>query len=139
MNLYLWTKTIHLWLVVTWMATAFGLPLMLECAVATDSDAQRRQLLERGYRLYRLGHHLFGWAFFCGLVLWLHFGITGPWLHVKLAAVTLLLVHFTLSGRWIKRALRQGVLPRPGALKSLSRWPVAVLAGIIWLVVAKPI
>lgn len=138
MNLYLWTKSLHLWLVVAWLLTAFGLPLMLECALATDSAVTRRQLLERGLRLYRLGHHLFGWAFFCGLVLWLHFGITGAWLHVKLVAVTLLLVHFTLAGRWLKRALRQGILPRPGAMKSLSRWPLAVLAGIIWLAIAKP-
>lgn len=138
MNLFVWTKTLHLWLVITWVATALALPLLLKSAAAAETAGARRQLLEQGLRLYRLGHHLFGWAFFCGLVLWLHFGITGPWLHVKLVAVLLLLVQFTLGGRWIKRALRQGVFPGAGAIHSLARWPLLLLAGIVWLVVAKP-
>jgi putative membrane protein len=41
---------------------------------------------------------MFGFAFVLGLVLWLHFHMSGGWLHAKLALVVLMLAHFTLSG-----------------------------------------
>lgn len=48
MNAYLRTKILHLWLVVGWMATVLGLPLLLECAAAAEGDPARSRLLERG-------------------------------------------------------------------------------------------
>jgi len=138
-NLYLWTKILHLWLVVGWMATVLGLPLLLLSAAAPDMDSTTRdRFLDLGRRVYRWGHHLFGWAVICGLVLWLYVGIGGAWLHAKLVAVGLMLVHFTLSGRWIKRARTSGRLPSPGILRWHAGWPVVLLAVVVWLVLAKP-
>lgn len=138
MNIYLWTKILHLWLVAGWMTTVLALPLLLACAAAAEAGADRSRLLERGRGLYRLGHHLFGWAFLCGLILWLHFGIGGAWLHAKLGLVGLLLVHFTLSGRWIKRAAQGRGFPPPGSLRWHGRWPFVALGFVIWLVLGKP-
>ncbi len=139
MNSYLWTKILHLWLVVGWMATVLGLPLLLLAASAPDTDpATRDRFLGLGRRIYQWGHHLFGWAFLCGLVLWLHFGIGGTWLHVKWMMIGLLLAHFTVCGRWIKRARQSGRLPSPGILHGLAWWPMFLLAVVIWLVLAKP-
>lgn len=83
MYLYLWTKLFHLFLVITWMATVFGLPVLLIHLVNWKPDTDDRdELLILGKRIYRLGHHLFGWAVIFGLVLWLYVGIGGSWLHV---------------------------------------------------------
>lgn len=138
-NLYLWTKILHLWLVVGWMATVLGLPLLLLGSTAPDTaPATRDRFLGLGRRVYQWGHHLFGWAFLGGLVLWLQFGIGGGWLHAKWVGVGLLLAHFTVSGRWIKRAQRSGQLPSPGILRWHAACPMILLAVVIWLVLAKP-
>ena len=90
MNFYLWTKILHLFFVITWMATVFCLPpILLGLTGAGDEAAVRDRLIPLGRKIYRLGHNLFGLAFGFGLVLWLYFGIAGPWLHVKLVLVTL--------------------------------------------------
>ena len=139
MNLYPWTKILHLWLVIGWMATVLALPPLLLAAAAAGSDApQRGRFLALGRRAYRLGHHLFGWAVLGGLVLWLKVGIGGGWLHAKLAVVAALLAHFMASGRWIKRAERGGSLPLERRLRWHARWPMVLLAVVLWLVVAKP-
>src|SRR5690606_16053901 len=103
MQAYLWTKTAHIVFVVAWMASVFYLPrILVNLAEAGEAPAVRARLVLMGRRLYRFGHMMFGFAVVLGLVLWLHFGITGAWLHAKLALVALLLAHFTVAGRWLK-------------------------------------
>ena len=90
---YFWTKTAHLVFVMAWMGGVFYLPrILVNIAEGGDNAAVRERLVLMGRRLYRFGHMMFGFAFVLGLVLWLHFGIAGAWLHAKLAAVALLLV-----------------------------------------------
>lgn len=139
MNIYLWAKLFHLFLVMTWMATVFGLPVLLLKAAGQDpGTASREDLLALGRRVYRVGHHLFGWAVLFGLVLWLYVGIGGGWLHIKLVLVILLLAHFTISGRWIKGAARGRSLPPSHLLRWHCRLPAVLLFALLWLVLAKP-
>lgn len=141
MNLYLWIKALHLWFVVGWMATVLALPLLIEGAVAEDGKVDgggRARFAALGRRVYRIGHHLFGWAFAYGLFLWVHFGMGGRWLYLKLALVAVLLGHFTVSGRWIKRIAAGGANPPPGVLRWHGIWPMLVLGAVLWLVIAKP-
>jgi putative membrane protein len=139
MNLYLWTKILHLWCVVGWMATVLVLPPLLQAIAAAEADAATRaRFLVLGRRAYRIGHHLLGWAVLCGLVLWLKVGIGGGWLHAKLAVVAALLAHFMASGRWVKRAERGDPLPTERLLRWHGRWPMLLLAVVVWLVLAKP-
>src|SRR5690606_4823448 len=99
MYIYLWAKVLHVFFVIAWMATVFGLPrILLELAEPANDAAVRDQLIRSGRRLYFIGHNLFGGAFGLGLVLWLYVGIGGRWLHVKLVLVALLLTHFTVCG-----------------------------------------
>jgi putative membrane protein len=139
MNIYLWTKIFHLFFVITWMAVVFCLPpLLLVLAGVGEDPPARERLVPLGLKLYRLGHHLFGLAFALGLVLWLYFGMTGPWLHAKLVLVALLLAHFTLTGRWLKRMAAGGSLPSVAVLRWFICVPAFLLLGILWLVLAKP-
>lgn len=139
MNIPMWTKIFHLFFVIAWMATVFALPRILSgLAEGGHEPAVRDRLIPLGLRVYRLGHHLFGFAFVFGLLLWLYFGIGGPWLHVKLVLVALLLVHFTLCGRWLKKVAAGGSLPPAGMLRWFQHLPSLLLLGVIWLVLAKP-
>ena len=136
---YFLTKTAHVVFVIAWMASVFYLPRMLINLVeAGDAPAVRARLLLMGRRLYRFGHNMFGLAVLLGLVLWLHFGITGGWLHAKLALVAALLAHFIVAGRWLKRAAAGRALPTSTTLRWFNELPVLLLVVIVYLVLAKP-
>jgi len=136
---YLLTKTAHLVFVIAFMACVFYLPrILVNLAEAGDEPAVRARLLLMGRRLYRFGHTMFGIAFVLGLVLWLHFGIVGGWLHAKLAFVALLLVHFIVAGRWLKGVDKGRALPSATTLRWFNELPVVLLVVIVYLVLAKP-
>lgn len=136
---YLWTKTAHLVFVMAWMAGAFYLPrILINIAEAGDDPAVRARLVLMGKRLYRFGHVMFAFASVLGVVLWLHFGIAGAWLHAKLALVALLLAHFIVAGRWLKGVEASRALPSSTALRWFNEIPVFALVAIVYLVLAKP-
>ncbi|KAB8162074.1 CopD family protein [Lysobacter maris] len=139
MTAYFITKTAHLVFVIAWMASVFYLPrILVNIAEAGESAEVRARLVLMGRRLYRFGHIMFGLAFVLGLVLWLHFGITGGWLHAKLALVALILAHFIVAGRWLKGVDGGRALPSARALRLFNELPVLLLAVVVWLVLAKP-
>ena len=136
---YFWTKTAHLVFVMAWMGGVFYLPrILVNIAEAGNEPAVRERLVLMGRRLYRFGHMMFGFAFVFGLVLWLHFKISGGWLHAKLALVVLMLVHFILAGRWLKGAAAGRALPSSTTLRWFNELPVLLLVAIVFLVLAKP-
>ncbi len=143
MHAYLLTKTAHLVFVIAWMAGVFYLPrILVNLAEAQGEGAEaaavRARLLLMGRRLYRFGHAMFGLAAVFGVILWLHFGIAGGWLHAKLALVALLLVHYIVSGRWLKGVAAGRALPSPRALRWFNELPVLGLVLVVYLVLAKP-
>ncbi|MCK7594044.1 CopD family protein [Pseudomarimonas salicorniae] len=140
MYIYLFTKSVHIVFVISWMAAVFYLPRILVnlAEAAGEPPAVRDRLLLMGHRLYRFGHVIFGIATLFGLVLWLLYGISGGWLHAKLTLVALLLAHFIVAGRWVKRAQAGGTLPSPRALRWFNEIPVLLLFAVVWLVLAKP-
>ena len=136
---YLWTKLFHVLFVISWMATVFYLPrILVNLAEAGDEPAVRERLALMGARLYRFGHVMFGIALLLGLALWMHFGIAGGWLHPKLTLVLLMLGHFIVTGRWIRKAAAGGKLPSPTALRWFNEVPLVLLVPILWLVYFKP-
>lgn len=137
--MYLWTKTAHLVFVMAWVAAGFYLPrILVNLAEAGDEPAVRARLLLMGRRLYRFGHVMFGLAVLLGLALWLHFGISGGWLHAKLALVVLMLAHYIVAGRWLKGLDQGRALPSSRALRLFNEVPVLLLVGVVYLVLAKP-
>ena len=136
---YLLTKTAHLVFVMAWMGGVFYLPrILVNIAEARDEPAVRARLVLMGRRLYRFGHVMFGLAFVLGLVLWLHFGISGGWLHAKLVLVLLMMGHYSIGGRWLKGVDAGKPLPSATALRWFNELPVLLLVAIVWLVLAKP-
>lgn len=146
---YLWTKTFHLLFVVAWMAAVFYLPrILVNLAETVGQDAVQARLVLMGRRLYRFGHVMFAIAVLLGLVLWLGYKFapgTFPdivsgmkWMHGKLALVALLLAHFIVAGRWVKRAGAGGQLPSATALRWFNELPLLGLVPVIYLVLAKP-
>jgi len=149
MQAYLWIKSAHLLFVMAWVAAAFYLPrILINLVEAGDEPPVRARLMLMGRRLLRFGHVMFGLALVAGLVLWLGYRVfpgfptmvgsgTG-WLHAKLLLVALLLAHYIVGGRWLRRSAAPGALPSTRALRVFNEVPVFLLLGVIWLVLAKP-
>ena len=136
---YLLTKTLHLVFVMAWMAAVFYLPrILVNVAEAGDDAGVRARLVLMGKRLYRFGHAMFGIATILGLALWLHFGVSGGWLHAKLSLVIALLVYFIVCGRMLKRAAAGGTLRSATWFRWFNELPVFALIAIVYLVLAKP-
>jgi putative membrane protein len=136
----LWIKSLHIIAMVTWFAGLFYLPrLFVYHSLATDQiGIERFKTMER--KLY-VGIMTPGavLTIVFGLWLWLGFGITGGWLHAKLALVAVLIVHHLWLGK-LMRDLRDGRNPRS---HTFYRWineipALPALVGIVLLVVLKP-
>ena len=136
---YFLVKTAHVVFVIAWMASVFYLPrILVNLVEAGDAFAVRSRLLLMGRRLYRFGHAMFGFAVVFGVWLWFGFGISGSWLHAKLALVVLVLAHFIVAGRWLKGAAAGRALPTATTLRWFNELPVLLLVVIVYLVLAKP-
>ena len=136
---YLWIKTFHLVFVMAWMAAVFYLPrILVNIAEAGDAGAVRERLVLMGRRLYRFGHVMFGIALLLGLVLWLYYGVSGGWLHVKLVLVIVMFAFYIVTGRWLKGIDKGRALPSGRALRWFNELPLVLLIAIVWLVLAKP-
>lgn len=136
---YLLIKTFHLVFVIAWMAAVFYLPrILVNLAEVGDASEVRARLLLMGRRLYRFGHVMFGLTLVLGLALWLHFGVSGGWLHAKLGLVIVLFAYYLWSGRQLARAERGAALPSATMLRWINELPLPLLVAIVWLVLAKP-
>jgi putative membrane protein len=135
-----WIKSLHIVFMVAWFAGLFYLPrLFVYHAQAEDAiSLERFQLMER--RLYRgimTPSMLVTLA--CGLWLWLGFGITGGWLHAKLACVAFLVAHHA----WLGKLIRDIAADPKGHSPVFYRWineipALPLLVAIVILVVVKP-
>ena len=139
-GLYVWVKTFHLLFVIAWMASVFYLPRILVNLTETRAQPEvQTRLLLMGKKLYGFGHAMFGIAVALGIwLLMLVPGLMGGWLHAKLALVALLLVHYIITGRWLKGVAAGRALPSSGKLRWFNELPVLLLVGVIWLVLVKP-
>jgi len=121
------------------MAAVFYLPrILVNIAEAGDARAVRERLVLMGRRLYRFGHVMFGIALLLGLVLWLYYGVSGGWLHVKLVLVIVMFAFYIVTGRWLKGIDKGRALPSGRALRWFNELPLVLLIAIVWLVLAKP-
>jgi len=135
----LWIKAFHIIFVVTWFAGLFYLPrLFVYHAMTGDSaGSERFKVMER--KLY--------WGIMApgavlsiasGTWLWLGYGITGGWMHAKLALVVVLAAYHLWCGALIKdfrldRNTRSHVWYR-----WFNEFPTVILIAAVILVVVKP-
>ncbi|MBI3148186.1 MAG: CopD family protein [Betaproteobacteria bacterium] len=136
----LWIKSLHIVFVITWFAGLFYLPrLFVYHAMAEDTiSIERFKLMER--KLY------FGimtpsavLTLILGTWLWLGYGVTGGWMHAKLALVTVLVGHHLYLGRLMNDFRRDRNRHGHVFYRWLNEIPaLPALLGIVALVVVKP-
>ena len=134
----LWIKTFHLLFVMSWFAGLFYLPRIFVNLAQEDQPASRTRLLLMARKLYRFMTILAVPALGFGLWLWLAYGISGGWLHAKLALVVLLIGYHHACGSLLRK-FELGLNTRSHVwYRWFNEVPVLLLLPTLVLVVVKP-
>ncbi len=141
MPLQFYVKALHLLFIISWMAGIFYLPRIFVHYVegaAAGEDVRRLKIMAR--RLYHFTSMMAVFALASGVWLWMlmRAGISGGWLHAKLAMVALLIVYHISMRVFTRRMLRDAPLPGATTLRWYNELPLLILLAILWLVVLKP-
>ena len=136
----LWVKSLHIIFMVMWFAGLFYLPrLFVYHAQASDAiSIERFKTMER--KLFA-GIMTPSAVLTCvfGAWLWLGYGITGGWLHAKLALVALLIAFHVYLGVLMKAFARDANRHGHVFYRWLNEIPaLPILVGVVFLVVMKP-
>jgi len=135
----LWIKSLHIIFVVTWFAGLFYLPrLFVYHSSATDKEGRERfKIMERKlfYGIMTPGGIL---TILFGLWLWLGYGITGTWLHAKLALVAVLILYHIYCGKLMLDFKHDRNTHGHVFYRWLNEFPTLILVAGVILVVVKP-
>ena len=134
----LWVKAFHIIFVTSWFAGLFYLPrLFVNHAMVTDTaTSERFKLMER--KLFRFMMPLAFLAIGFGLWLWLIYGISGGWLHAKLALVAALVVYHFYCGKLLNDFKHDNNQHSHVWYRWFNELPVILLCLIVILVEVKP-
>jgi putative membrane protein len=135
----LWIKAFHIIFMVTWFAGLFYLPrLFVYHALAEDPPGRDRfKVMERKlyYGIMTPGAVI---TVVTGLWLWLGYGITGGWLHAKLALVAVLIAYHLWCGKLLNDFKHDRNAKSHVWFRWFNEFPVVILAAVVILVVVKP-
>ncbi len=134
----LWIKALHIIFVTSWFAGLFYLPrLFVNHAMVNDAATlERLSLME--HKLYRFMLPLAVLALVFGLWLWLGYGITGAWLHAKLALVASSIAYHAYCGKLMRDFKSASNTHSHVWYRWFNEAPVLILIAIVILVVVKP-
>ena len=135
----LWIKSLHIIFMVTWFAGLFYLPrLFVYHAMAEDQTGiDRFKIMERKlyYGIMAPGAIL---TILFGLWLWLGYGFSGGWLHIKLALVIILIGYHLYCGHLLKAFKHDRNCHSHVFFRWFNEFPVLILFAVIFLVELKP-
>ncbi len=136
----LWIKSLHIIFMVTWFAGLFYLPrLFVYHAQCTDRGRNERfKVMERKlyYGIMTPGAVL---TVVFGVWLWLGYGFSGSWLHIKLVLVAALIIYHFICGKYVKAFKHDNNTHGHVYYRWFNEFPVLVLFAVVILVVVKPV
>ena len=135
----LWIKALHISFMVTWFGGLFYLPrLFVYHATAEDKAGMERfKIMERKlyFGIMTPGAVL---TVILGLWLWLGYGISGGWMHVKLLLVLILIAYHVYCGKLVNDFKHDRNRHGHVFYRWFNEFPVLILFAVVILVVVKP-
>ena len=108
----LWIKAFHIIFVTSWFAGLFYLPRIFVNLAMVSSEQERSRLLLMSHKLYRFVTPIGALALLSGTWLWLGYGFTGVWLHIKLTLVLFLIAYHFYCGKLLEDFKKGGLKPK---------------------------
>ncbi len=135
----LWVKSFHIIFVTSWFAGLFYLPRIFVNLAMVTGDSERERLLLMSHKLYRFVTPIAALALLFGIWLWLGYGITGGWMHVKLLLVVILVAYHFYCGHLLAQ-FKQGLnMHNHVWYRWFNEVPVLILMAVVILVTVKPL
>ena len=135
----LWIKAFHIIFVISWFAGLFYLPRLFVNLAMAAGEEERARLLLMSRKLYRFVTPIGALALVFGTWLWLGYGFSGAWLHIKLTLVLLLIGYHFYCGKLLGE-FEQGRNTRSHVwFRFFNEVPVLMLVAIVILVTVKPL
>ncbi|MDC7701244.1 CopD family protein [Vogesella indigofera] len=135
---YLYLKAFHLFFVVSWFAGLFYLPRLYVNLALAEPGKEYDRLLLMAFKLFRFMTPLAVLALALGLLLWLGYGVSGGWLHAKLALVAVLVGYHGYCYRLLQDFVQQRNRRSHVWFRFFNEVPVLLLLAVLILVVVKP-
>jgi putative membrane protein len=135
----LWLKAFHIVFVVSWFAGLFYLPRLFVYHASADDTASRERFKVMERKLYRgIMTPTMILAVGSGLWLWLGYGFSGGWIHLKVALVVLLVAYHFWMGRLRLDFARDANRRTHVFYRWVNEMPLVLLVAIVILAVVKP-
>ncbi|MBN2866638.1 MAG: CopD family protein [Thiotrichales bacterium] len=136
---YSWSKMFHILFMMSWMAGIFYLPrIFVHFVEGKEAGQDVARLAIMAKKLYGFMTIMMMFAIGTGIWLWVAYGFSGGWLHVKLLFVALLLAYHMWTKKRMKE-MQEGHLNHSGVY---YRWaneiPLVLATVILIMVVVKP-
>jgi len=137
----LWVKSLHIIFLVTWFAGLFYLPrLFVYHSMAAGGDREgieRFKIMERKlfFGIMTPGGML---TIVFGVWLWLSYGFSGTWLHIKFALVIMLIAFHIYCGKLLLDFKYDRNRHGHVYYRWLNEIPTLVLIAVVILTVIKP-
>ena len=133
-------KTLHIWMVVSWVAGLFYLPRIFVnlAMVPAESAAEYDRLLLMAGKLFKFMTPLAVLTIVTGLWLWFGYGFSGGWLHAKTTLVAALAGYHLYCGSLLNAFRGRANRKSHVWFRFFNEVPVLVLLAVIFLVVLKP-
>ena len=135
----LWIKALHISFMVTWFGGLFYLPRLFVYHAMADDQAgiERFKIMERKlyFGIMTPGAVL---TIILGLWLWLGYGISGGWMHVKLLLVLVLIAYHAYCGKLVNDFKHDRNRRGHVFYRWFNEFPVLILFAVVILVVVKP-
>ena len=132
-------KSLHIIFMVTWFAGLFYLPrLFVYHSLSEDRISRERFALMERKLFFGIMNPSAVLTVVFGLWLWLGYGISGRWLHIKLALVLLLIAFHIYCGVLTHDFRYEQNKHGDVFYRWLNELPLLLLVAIVLLVVLKP-
>lgn len=120
------------------MVGIFYLPrIMVHYQEAKKEGEGVTRLVKMSRKLYVFSSIMMFPAIACGSILWLHFGMTGRWLHVKLVIVLVFIVYHHICGRFVKNMEMDTLKQSSVFFRWFNEFPTLLMLAIVFLAVSK--
>lgn len=133
-------KALHICLVISWFAGLFYLPRIFVnlAMVPADSPSENERLLLMANKLYRFMTPLGVLAVGLGFLLWLGFGFSGGWLHIKTTLVIGLIAYHLYCGQLLRKFVANQNARNHVWFRFFNEIPVLVMFAVVFLVELQP-